>query len=87
MAVKLHVGKKLGSSAIIADAHCTKTCLYLSFILLASSVIYELFHLPFVDAAGGLGIAFFSFKEGKEAIEKAMSGKVCCCEDDDADCH
>ena len=37
MTSKLKVGKALNSDAIIADANCTKTCFYLSFILLAAS--------------------------------------------------
>lgn len=83
MMAKLKVGRKLGSAAIIADAKCTKTCFYLSFILLAASLIYEFFKIPFVDAIGGLGIAFFAFREGREAFEKAKSDKTCCCEPGD----
>jgi divalent metal cation (Fe/Co/Zn/Cd) transporter len=37
MTSKLKVGKALNSDAIIADANCTKTCFYLSFILLAAA--------------------------------------------------
>ena len=82
---KLKVGKALKSDAIIADANCTKTCLYLSFILLASSLTYEIFKIGYLDIAGSLGIAFFAFKEGKESIEKSKSEKLSCsCEDD---CH
>ena len=79
MRAKLWVGKKLNSDAIIADAHCTKTCFYLSFILLGASVVYELFHIPFIDAVGSLGIAFFAFREGKEAFEKAKGNLQCSC--------
>jgi len=43
MRAKLRVGKQLGSNAIVADANCTRTCFYLSFVLLASSLLYELF--------------------------------------------
>ena len=75
---KLKVGTALNSAPIIADAHCTKTCFYLSFILLGSSLIYELFHIPFIDAIGSLGIAWYAFREGKEAMEKARSGKLDC---------
>ncbi|MEQ9221223.1 MAG: hypothetical protein RLO17_24430 [Cyclobacteriaceae bacterium] len=52
---KLNVGNKLKSAPIISDANCTKTCFYLSFILLGSSVIYELFKIPYIDAIGSLG--------------------------------
>ena len=68
---KMKVGRTLGSDPIIADANCTKTCFYLSFILLASSVLYELLRISYIDAAGGLGIALFAFREGKESFEKA----------------
>ncbi len=40
MSAKLQVGRRLNSDAIIADANCTKTCFYLSIILLASSGLY-----------------------------------------------
>ena len=79
---KLKVGRGLNSDAIIADANCTKTCLYLSIILLAASVGYELTGIGGIDSVGALLIAYFSFKEGKEAFEKAKTGKHCSCEDD-----
>jgi divalent metal cation (Fe/Co/Zn/Cd) transporter len=83
MASKLKVGKALNSDAIIADANCTKTCFYLSFILLASSGLYELFNIAYFDILGSLGIAWFAFKEGNEAFEKVKSGNLMCnCEDD-----
>jgi divalent metal cation (Fe/Co/Zn/Cd) transporter len=83
MTSKLKVGKALHSDAIIADANCTKTCFYLSFILLASSGMYELFNIAYFDILGSLGIAYFAFKEGREAFEKAKSGNLLCsCEHD-----
>ena len=83
MTSKLKVGKALHSDAIIADANCTKTCFYLSFILLASSGLYELFNIAYFDILGSLGIAYFAFKEGREAFEKAKSGNLLCsCEHD-----
>jgi divalent metal cation (Fe/Co/Zn/Cd) transporter len=83
MKSKLNVGKQLNSDAIIADAHCTKTCFYLSFILLGASLIYELAGIGFIDALGSIGIAFYSFKEGKESIEKAKTGIFACCDNDE----
>jgi len=80
MHYKLKVGKKLNSDAIIADAHCTRTCFYLSIILLASSALYEIFHIGYIDIAGSLGIAWFAFSEGKEAFEKAKSAGLSCCD-------
>jgi divalent metal cation (Fe/Co/Zn/Cd) transporter len=82
---KLKVGRALNSDAIIADANCTKTCFYLSFILLASSLSYEVFKIGYLDIAGSLGIAYFAYKEGKESIVKSKSEKLSCsCEDN---CH
>lgn len=83
MTSKLKVGKELKSDAIIADANCTKTCFYLSFILLASSGLYELFNIAYFDVIGSLGIAYFAFSEGKEAFGKVKSGNISCCCDDD----
>ncbi|NVO21471.1 MAG: cation transporter [Bacteroidetes bacterium] len=78
MAAKLKAGKKLGSEAIISDAHCTRTCLYLSVILLVSSSLNELFSVPYVDLAGSLGIAWYAFSEGREAFEKVKAKKLAC---------
>lgn len=78
MNAKLKVGKELKSDAIIADANCTKTCFYLSFLLLTSSLLYEIFQISYIDIAGSLGIAYFAFKEGKEAFEKAASENLSC---------
>lgn len=79
---KVKVGRALGSEPIIADANCTKTCFYLSFILLASSVLYELLRISYIDIIGGLGIAWFAWREGKESMEKARSGSLTCSCDD-----
>ncbi|AFH48581.1 Hypothetical protein IALB_0869 [Ignavibacterium album JCM 16511] len=78
MTSKLKVGRALNSDAIIADANCTRTCFYLSFILLASSGLYELFNILYFDIIGSLGIAYFAFSEGREAFEKVKSGKLKC---------
>ena len=78
---KLKVGRLLNSDAIIADANCTKTCFYLSFILLAASGLYELFHIAYFDVLGSIGIAYFAFKEGKEAMEKVKRGNISCADD------
>jgi len=80
---KLKVGKALNSSAIIADAKCTKACLYLSVILLISSVGYELTGFGGLDSIGAILIGYFAFKEGRESFEKAK-GKSCSCDDG---CH
>jgi divalent metal cation (Fe/Co/Zn/Cd) transporter len=78
MNYKLKTGEALNSEAIIADAHCTRTCLYLSFILLASSVLYELLKINYIDIAGSLGVAWYAFSEGRESLEKARNNKLAC---------
>lgn len=80
---KKYVGKKLNSQPIISDANCTKVCLYMSVILLSSSIIYAIIKIPYIDSLGTLGLAWFSFGEGRECFEKAKSDKMCCCDD----CH
>jgi len=77
---KLRVGKALNSNAIIADANCTKVCLYMSVILLVSSGIYELTHMPYIDSIGSLGLAYYSFKEGRECFQKARGETTCSCD-------
>ena len=68
---KLYVGKRLNSAPIIADANCTKVCVYMSVVLLLSSLIYEITGIGFIDSIGTIGIIYFSVKEGREAFEKA----------------
>jgi divalent metal cation (Fe/Co/Zn/Cd) transporter len=68
---KQYVGKKLNSSPIIADANCTRVCVYMSIVLLISSLIYEMTGFGYMDSMGTIGIIYLSVKEGKEAFEKA----------------
>ena len=79
MKAKLKIGNELKSDAIIADANCTKACFYLSFILLTSSVLYEVLGIAYLDILGALGISYFAFKEGKEALEKVKNNSISCC--------
>ena len=83
MKSKTDVGVKLNSPAIIADANCTRTCFYLSFILLAASLIYEMTGIGYIDAIGSLGIAYYAFKEGKESFGKSKQSSVDVCNN----CH
>lgn len=75
---KTRVGKQLNSPAILADAECTKVCIYMSVLLLLSSGIYELTNFTYTDSLGTLGLAYFAFKEGRECFEKAKSNNLCC---------
>jgi divalent metal cation (Fe/Co/Zn/Cd) transporter len=77
---KLRVGRELDSAAIIADANCTKTCMYLSIVLLLASLGYELTGIGSLDSIGALIIAWFSLKEGREAFHKAAGKMTCSCQ-------
>jgi divalent metal cation (Fe/Co/Zn/Cd) transporter len=79
---KRKVGRTLGSSPILADANCTMICIYMSVVLLASSLIYQFTGFGFVDSLGALGLIYFSINEGKEAFEKAAGLEDDCCGDE-----
>ena len=74
---KINIGTALNSNAILADAACSRVCLYLSVILLLASIGYELTGIGSIDAIGTIFIASFSFKEGKESFEKAKGIRCC----------
>jgi divalent metal cation (Fe/Co/Zn/Cd) transporter len=78
---KRKVGRALDSSPILADANCTLVCIYMSLVLLAASLVYQLTGFGFVDSLGALGLIYFSVREGKESFEKA-AGLECSCEDE-----
>jgi divalent metal cation (Fe/Co/Zn/Cd) transporter len=73
---KNSIGKRLNSEPILADANCTKVCVYMSIVLLISSLTYEITGFAYADAIGAAGLIYFSILEGKESFEKAK-GKVC----------
>jgi divalent metal cation (Fe/Co/Zn/Cd) transporter len=75
---KTRVGTALNSPAILADAVCSKACVYLSLVLLAASLGYELTGIGSLDALGALFIAWLTWREGRESFQKA-AGMVCSC--------
>ena len=79
MNAKKSVGKQIDSGPIIADANCTKVCVYMSIVLLLSSLIYELTDFAYADLIGAAGLIYFSVMEGKEAFEKAKGKEDYCC--------
>lgn len=81
---KRKVGRTLDSSPILADANCTMVCIYMSLVLLASSLIYEFTGFGFIDSIGALGLIYFSYSEGKESFEKA-AGLEDYCDDDECE--
>ena len=82
VAGKRKVGRELNSMPILADANCTMVCVYMSLVLLASSLIYELTGFGFVDSLGAMGLIYFSVNEGRESFDKAK-GMECDCDDED----
>ncbi|MCC5946438.1 MAG: cation transporter [Bernardetiaceae bacterium] len=74
---KVKVGKALDSAPILADANCTRACLYMSVVLLLASALYELTAIRHWDLIGSIGIIYFASKEAKECFDKAK-GKACC---------
>ncbi|HLP04462.1 MAG TPA: cation transporter [Paludibacter sp.] len=78
MNAKKKIGLELHSEAIVADSNCTKICVYMSVVLLVSSLLYEITGFAYADLIGAAGLIYFSYSEGKEAFEKAK-GKECSC--------
>jgi divalent metal cation (Fe/Co/Zn/Cd) transporter len=68
---KRKTGYALACSPILADANCTLVCIYMSLVLLAASLIFQVTGLGFVDSLGALGLIYFSVHEGRESFEKA----------------
>ena len=81
---KIKVGRQLNSQAILADANCTKACMYLSVVLFLSSLGYELTGIGGLDSLGAIAIAALSFREGREAFQKAKGNLTCGC---NSACH
>ncbi len=75
---KTKVGIALNSPAILADAACSRACVYLSVVLMISSIGYELTGMGSLDAIGAILISWLTFKEGREAFGKAK-GMGCSC--------
>lgn len=75
---KRAVGRRHGSAALLADANCTMTCVRLSVVLLVASLSYEATGIAMLDSVGALGIAWLSWREGREAFGKA-AGKPAAC--------
>jgi divalent metal cation (Fe/Co/Zn/Cd) transporter len=76
---KTRVGKALDSPAILADAACSRACVYLSVVLLLASLGFQLTGRGSLDAVGAFAIAWLAGKEGRESFAKAR-GLSCGCE-------
>jgi divalent metal cation (Fe/Co/Zn/Cd) transporter len=76
---KTRVGLALDSPAIMADAACSRACVYLSAVLLLSSLGFQLTGIGSLDAIGAFAIAWLAGKEGRESFAMAK-GLSCSCE-------
>jgi divalent metal cation (Fe/Co/Zn/Cd) transporter len=77
---KVKIGRHYNSQALLADANCSKACMYLSIVLLASSIGYEATGIGLIDSLGAVGIAILSYREGREAFEKSRGAMTCGCQ-------
>jgi len=71
---KRHVGSKLRSAAMSADAQQTQFCAYLSAILLMGLVLNALFGLWWADPVAALAMTPIIAREGIESLR----GEKCC---------
>ncbi len=65
---KKQTGEALGSRALVADAHQTYACWYLSVVTLAGLALNAVFGLWWADPVAALGIVVLLVKEGVEAL-------------------
>ncbi|HUI45187.1 MAG TPA: cation transporter [Nitrospirota bacterium] len=76
--LKGKIGRALNSSAILADAACSRACLQLSIVLLIASAGYKLTGIGGLDSIGAFVIGGLCYREGKEAFAKARVGSFAC---------
>ncbi len=76
---KTKVGTLLNSPAILADAACSRACVYMSVVLMLSSLGYELTGIGNLDAFGALFISWLTLREGREAFANARGISCACC--------
>lgn len=76
---KLRVAKRIGSSALKADAACSVTCAYMSFTLLVGLLLNRLFGWWWADPLAALVLVYFIVREGREALHEARTGEACEC--------
>ena len=81
VSAKIYVGQRLNSAPILADANCTRVCVYMSLVLLAASLLYHATGIGYADSLGALGLVYFSVQEGREAFAKAKGMESCGCAD------
>jgi divalent metal cation (Fe/Co/Zn/Cd) transporter len=80
---KLRVAKRIGSTALKADAACSVTCAYMSLTLLIGLALNRIFGWWWADPLAALALVYFLIQEGREALHEARTGETCSCGDDD----
>lgn len=79
---KMQAATALDSASLREDAFCTKSCMWLSALLLGGSLLFEGTGLSLFDAAASAGMAWLIYKEGREAWKGEACGCEGHCEDD-----
>jgi divalent metal cation (Fe/Co/Zn/Cd) transporter len=74
--MKRHEARRLGNTALAADATQSATCAYLALIALIGLSVNAVFHIAWFDAAAALAAVPILLKEGRSA----WKGQTCeCC--------
>jgi divalent metal cation (Fe/Co/Zn/Cd) transporter len=73
--MKRHEARKLGNTALAADATQSATCAYLALITLVGLSVNTVFHIGWFDAAAALASVPILLKEGRSA----WKGQTCKC--------
>lgn len=79
---RLSLARRLGSSALKADAACSVVCLYMAATLLGGLALNRLFGWWWADPLAALAMTWWIQGEGREAIEAARFGETCDCGED-----
>jgi divalent metal cation (Fe/Co/Zn/Cd) transporter len=73
--MKRHEARRLGNTALAADATQSATCAYLALITLVGLSVNTVFHIGWFDAAAALASVPILLKEGRSA----WKGQTCKC--------
>lgn len=76
--LKTRVGEAMNSTALVAEAHCTWVCVYMSATLLLGLLATRFLGWWWADALTALGILYWVVKEGREAFDRAAGRTTCC---------
>jgi divalent metal cation (Fe/Co/Zn/Cd) transporter len=80
---KLRIARRIGSTALKADAACSVTCAYMALTLLVGLLLNRFFGWWWADPLAALALVYFLVQEGREALHEARTGETCSCGDED----